>query len=127
MSNQDPNVSAAVFRDREIQTQIAAANADLQAYNLNGDTQSAAAAVQQIATLSREREDLHRLYAQYTASQEPQYQAPLTREELEALPPEKMHYGHVYEMLKGTSKHGVDDNWFRAGMAEVQRNPSRRK
>jgi hypothetical protein len=121
MSNQDPNITAAQYRAAEIDTQIAAAQADLKAYQLNQDTQSAAGAIQQIADLTAQRENLVSLYNSYVNSQQPQYQQPLSKEELEALPPEKMHYGHVYEMLKGSAKHGIDDNLFRAGMAEVRR------
>jgi hypothetical protein len=52
MSNYDPNIAAAQYRAAEIDTQIAAAQADLKAFNLNQDTASAANAVQQIADLS---------------------------------------------------------------------------
>jgi hypothetical protein len=123
MSN-DPNVRAAHYRAAEIDTQIAAANADLQAYNLNGDTQSAATAVQQIATLSREREDLHRLYNQYVQSQQPQYAPEQTKEELQAKSWDKMDWNDALQLAR-TSKYGANLNWndphVRQGYAEVLR------
>jgi hypothetical protein len=124
MSNQDPNIAAAVYRDREIQAQISACNADREAHNLNGDTQSAATCIQQIATLSREREDLHRLYAQYVQSQQPQYGPEPTQEERAARPWDRMDARDVLDMTR-TSKYAKDIDWrdpyMRAGYAEAIR------
>jgi hypothetical protein len=122
--SQDRNIAAAHYRAAEIDTQIAAANADLAAYNLNGDTASAATAVQQIATLSREREDLHRLYNQYVQSQQPVYAPQQTKEELQAKSWDKMDWNDALELAR-TSKYGSNLNWndphVRQGYAEVLR------
>jgi hypothetical protein len=120
----DPNIQAAQYRAQEIDTQIAAAQADLAAYNLNQDRASAASAVQQIATLSREREDLHRLYNQYVQSQQPQYGPEPTKEERAARPWDRMDARDVLDMTR-TSKYAKDIDWrdphMRAGYAEAIR------
>jgi hypothetical protein len=124
MANDDPNVAAAIYRDREIQAKITAANADREAHNLNGDVQSAAACIQEIATLSREREDLHRLYNQYVQSQNPPPRQEQTKEELQAKSWDKMDWNDALELAR-TSKYGSKLDWrdphVRAGYNEVLR------
>jgi hypothetical protein len=124
MSNQDPNIAAAAYRAREIETQIAAANADLQAYNLNNDVQSAAQCVQQIADLSAQRANLIQTYNQYVQSQQPVPQQPQTKEELQAKSWDKMDWNDALELAR-TSKYGSNLDWrdphVRAGYHEVLR------
>jgi hypothetical protein len=81
-------------------------------------------AIQSIADLDRQRADLMALYNQYWQSQHPPAPPEPSPEERAAKPLSHMNYGDVYEMLKN-SKYGVDDNAFRAGIAEVQRRRAR--
>jgi hypothetical protein len=117
----DPNIRAAQYRAREIETQITNAQARLAENNLYGNEQDAAACIQEIANLGAEKTNLHALYANYVASQTPPAPRQLSPEEEHAKPIQNMTYADVYRMAKNDSKLGVDDNRFREGIAEVQR------
>jgi len=83
-------------------------------YELAGD------AVQQLADIEAKKQNLISLHDQYVRSQTPVEPPEPTPEERHAKPIERMDYGDVWEMCKN-SKHGVDEDGFRAGMAEVAR------
>ena len=90
----------------------------------NGDDESARNAVQELADVEAKRASLVALHEQYRASQAPAQQPELTQEEKNALPWDKMNYGHVFE-LASASKYGVDPDAFRAGIQEVARRRAR--
>jgi len=103
-----------------IRVERSAAAADLESARANSDYDTAATAVQQIANLDAAAANLGNLYQRHVQSQQPPAPIELSAEEKAAKPVNRMDYRDVYEMAK-TSKHGVDDNAFRAGMAEVAR------
>lgn len=103
-----------------IEAERASALADLAAHRANSDYESAGNAIQQVANLDSERANLVQLYNSYVQSQTPVSPPELSAEEKAAKPVNRMDYRDVYEMAKG-SKHGVDDDAFRQGMAEVRR------
>src|SRR5262249_24851721 len=100
MAYDDPNVTAAAYRAREIEARISAAQADLAAYNLNQDTASAAQSVQEIANLSAERDNLTRLFNQYVQSQQPVYAPEQTKEELQAKSWDKMDWNDALQLAR---------------------------
>lgn len=126
MASPDFYVFAAQQRVSEIEAQRAQALADLAQYKATADYQSAAGAVQQIANLDAEWQNIANLHSQYVASQTPVEPPELTPEEKAAKPISAMDYGDVWEM-SATSKYGVDEDAFRAGMAEVARRRARRE
>jgi hypothetical protein len=81
---------------------------------------SAASEVQELADVEAKRANLTMLHEQYRASQQAPAQPELSAEERYAKPIERMNYNDVYEMA-ATSKHGVDLESFRRGIAHVQR------
>jgi hypothetical protein len=98
----------------------AQALADLAAAKANSDYDSAGLAVQELADIEAKKANVVALHEQYVRSQTPVEAPELSQEEKHAKPIERMDYADVYEMAN-TSKYGVDENLFRAGMAEVQR------
>ena len=120
MASPDFYVYAAQQRMAEIEAQRAQSLADLAQYRATNDYQSAGQAVQEIANLDAQRQALVNLHSQYVESQRVPEPPELTPEEKAAKPISAMDYGDVWEM-SATSKYGVDENLFRAGMAEVAR------
>jgi hypothetical protein len=106
-----------------LQAGRAAALADLESHKLNGDHDSAAETIQQIATIDTAMRDLNDLQNRYVQSQQPPPEP--SREERLAKPINKMTYADVYEMCKSGSKHGVDDAAFVAGIHEAARRRAR--
>jgi hypothetical protein len=117
-----------VEKGEERLAQISAARAqcvaDLEAAKARYDDDGAVSAIQSIADLDAQRTSLLSLYQQYWNSMNPPAPPEPSPEERAAKPLSRMDYGDVYEMLKH-SKYGVDDNAFRAGIAEVQRRRAR--
>ena len=111
-------------RLQQINANRAQALADLENAKANSDYESAAASVQQIANLDADRNSLMTLHRQYVESQTPIAPPELSQEEKHAKPIERMDYADVWDMAN-TSKYGVDENLFRAGMAEVARRRAR--
>jgi hypothetical protein len=108
----------------DINAQRSQAVADLEAAKVRYDSDTAADAIQRIADCDAQRANMMGLYNQYWHSQNPPQPPEPSREERMAKPLERMDYNDVYEMLKH-SKYGVDDDAFRAGIAEVQRRRAR--
>jgi hypothetical protein len=124
MAQDDFYLQAGSQRLAQIEAERAAALADLAAYKANGDRDSAAASIQQIANLDVELANLNNLYQRYQQSQNPPVPPEPTLEERRAKPWEKMDYSDVWEMSK--SKYGPpDEASFRAGIAEAQRRRAR--
>ena len=94
--------------------------ADLQRAKADADYETAGSAVQELADIEAKRQNIVALHDQYVRSQTPVEPPELTPEEKAAKPWSAMDYGDVWEM-SATSKYGVDENLFRAGMAEVAR------
>ena len=124
MASDDFYTFTARQRLQQINANRAQALADLEVCKANSDYESAAQAVQQIADLDSQRANLVALHRQYVESQTPVAPPELSQEEKHAKPIEAMNYGDVYEMAN-TSKYGVDENAFRAGIAEVARRRAR--
>lgn len=94
--------------------------ADLAAARANQDYDSAGNAVQDLANIEAQKQNLIGLHDQYVRSQQVPEPRELSAEEKAAKPVDRMDYGDVWEMAKN-SKYGVDEDAFRAGMAEVAR------
>jgi len=84
----------------------------------------AAEEVQELANIKAQRGNLVRLHEQYKASQEPPAPVELTQEQKAALPWDQMGPRDVWDMA-ATSKYGVDEAGFRAGLQEVARRRAR--
>jgi hypothetical protein len=97
--------------------------ADLATHRVNGDRESAAGCVQTLANIDAQKSNLNALYQQYAASQQPP--PPESAEMKAAKPISEMNYQDIYEWTKKNSKIGIDDDMFRAGIAEVQRRRAR--
>jgi hypothetical protein len=115
---------AASQRANIIQAETAAAQADLAAHRANGDLESAAEAVQRLANLQAEAANLSTLYSNYRRSTQPPAPAEVSQEERHARPWDRMDYSDTWAISKN-SKFGVDEDAFRAGIAEVQRRKAR--
>ena len=98
--------------------------ADLQRAKADADYETAGSAVQELADIEAKKQNIVALHDQYVRSQQVPEPPELTPEEKAARPISAMDYGDVWEM-SATSKYGVDENLFRAGMAEVARRRAR--
>jgi hypothetical protein len=92
--------------------------AHLEVAKANADDYSARASVQALADVEAKRANLVSLHQQYKASQEPVQPPELTQEEKHAKPWDRMTYADTWE-IANTSKHGVDPEAFKAGIAHV--------
>jgi hypothetical protein len=100
-------LDAAAQRANEIAAERQAALADLAAHRANGDTQSAAQSVQQLANLQAEQQNLQTLCNDYVAAQRPPSPPELSPEERAAKPWHRMDWNDVVELTK-TSKWAKD-------------------
>jgi hypothetical protein len=102
--------------------------ANLAQHKANGDLQSAAETVQCVANIEAQKNNLLALHRQYADSLNPPAPPPLSREEQQAKPWNKMDYGDALELAK-TSKYGKalshDDPAIQAGYREVAKRRSR--
>src|SRR5262249_31182788 len=99
--------------------------ANLQEAKAIGDGESADAALQQMVKISLDRQETIRMHDQYMQSQQPPPRVELTQEERNALPPERMDPIRDAYDIASTSKYGVDEDGFKAGLAYVHRNRGR--
>jgi hypothetical protein len=88
--------------------------ADLQQAKAASDYDTAGQAVQEIANIEAQKQNIVALHQQYVASQRVPQAPELSQEERHAKPADRMDWSDVYEMSQ-KSKHGVDDDAFRAG------------
>jgi len=110
---------------QRLDASAAQARADLEMAKANADYESAGVAVQTLADIEQQKQNVLNLHDQYVRSQQgPPPPPEPTQEEKAARPWDKMDYGDVWEMSQN-SKYGVDENAFRAGMAEVARRRAR--
>jgi hypothetical protein len=124
MADNDWYIEQGRARMQQISAARASAVADLEIAKSHYDDDSATIAIQTIADLDAQRANLSNLYDAYVRSAYPPAPPEPSPEERAAKPLSRMDYSDVYQMLKG-SKYGVDDNAFRAGIAEVQRRRAR--
>jgi hypothetical protein len=113
-------------RLQEIQVERADCLATLERAKLQSDYETAGQAVQQIANLDSEYNNLAGLYNRYVASQQPP--PPPTLEERRARPIHAMDWNDIVEMTR-QSKYARnirhDDPWMLAGYQEAMRRRSR--
>src|SRR5262245_10023505 len=128
MSDEDFYTASARQRLERIEAERAAAQADLVAHRSNGDYDSAGYAIQQIADLDRQRENVIGLYNRYAASHQPRQPEYLTPEERAARPIEKMDWSDAVALAR-TSRYGqslkADDANMIRGWHEAQRRRGR--
>jgi hypothetical protein len=121
-------VEAASARANQIECELAACKADLLAHKSNSDVQGAAQAVQQIANLEAEKQNLTQLYQSYVASKNPPAPPEESFEQKQAKPWDKMNWNDALDLVRGT-KLGkdltLDDPNVQAGMREVMRRRQR--
>ena len=122
MSQNDFYLSAAARRANELAAERQAHLADLAAHRANGDTVSAAQAVQALANNQAEQQNLQALCNDYVAAQQPRQPERISEEERAAKPWSRMNYDDVLEMARG-SKYAKDLTWnadMQAGYNEVR-------
>ncbi len=127
MAQDDFYLQAGSQRLAQLEAERAAALADLAAYKANGDQESAAVSIQQIANLDVELQNLNNLYWRYQASVNPPRPPQPTLDEIMAKPWDRMSHDDMYRILKapGATKHGLDDNRYAAGIVETARRRAR--
>jgi hypothetical protein len=101
----------------EVSAGRAQAVANLEAAKAAFDEDSAKIAVQEIADYDAALANLSSLYNRHIASQTPPPEP--SREELMARPMERMSHADMYKVLKGSTKYGLDDAGYMAGIREV--------
>jgi hypothetical protein len=120
MAADDFYTYSAKHRLAQISAERAQWLANLEQAKASSDYEIGAQAEQAIANIDAETRNLHALHNQYVASQTPVQPPEPTQEEIAARPISAMDYSDVWRMSQN-SKYGVDENAFRAGMAEVLR------
>jgi hypothetical protein len=126
MIKSDPYLKMANRQFRDLDAGIAQASSDLEAYRVAGDNQSARAALQQLADLSAQKQNLAALQNHYLQSRQPPPEP--TAEERAARPLDRMSWQDGLELAR-TSKYGAgiseNDPNVQAGFAEIQRRRAR--
>jgi hypothetical protein len=121
----DDYTRAANLQYNNLLAQRQRAQADLAEYKVQGDDNGMANAIQTLSDVDCALSNLSNLYSRYQQSQQPRYAPYENDQEKLAKPVDKMTWGDVYEISRN-SKYGVNDEWFRAGMNEIRRNPTKR-
>jgi hypothetical protein len=102
--------------------------ADLTAHRANGDSDSAAYVVQQIADIDAQQRNLVDLHQRHVASMQPPRQRPVSQEERAARPIQDMDWNDLVDMTrqsKFAKNIRSDDPWMVAGYYEAQRRRAR--
>jgi hypothetical protein len=126
-SDYDPVVEDAQNTLADIQAELEQAQLEYKQAARYGDEAVKRDALRRMGNLNAEYTNAAQLANQYWRSQHPPAPPPETIEQKIAKPLDRMGWGDVYEMCKRGSKYGVSDADFQAGMAEIQRNPSRNR
>jgi hypothetical protein len=113
----DPYVAAGRHRVAVIDAAISQAQADLQSHVVNNDLESMGESEQTIANLRADRQNLLNLHAEYERSRMPVPEP--SDAELQAMPVQNMTHNQWFNYLNKTTKHGVDVDGYRRGVAEV--------
>jgi hypothetical protein len=128
MAQDDFYLQAGSQRLAQIEAERAAALADLAAHKANGDRESAAQSVQQLANLDSELQNLNGLNQRYQASVNPPPPPEPSPEERAARPISRMDWSDVVEMTR-QSKYAknirLDDPNLIAGYNEAMRRRQR--
>jgi hypothetical protein len=116
---------------RQLDAELAAARADLSAFDASDDEAGAADAIARINELDIKRQNLESLYHRHVQANQPYQPPPLTDSEMQALPPDKMTLGSALEMINRTSKYTkdapltVNDPYVRHGWSIAQQRRQR--
>ena len=100
--SQDFYLNAAQQRAAELEMEISAAKTDLLTMRHNQDLQGAGEAVSRIAQLTAEQSNLRGLVEGYVQSQQPPRQPETSPEERAARPWNRMDWGDVVEVTRGS-------------------------
>jgi hypothetical protein len=100
MADNDFYLQAGQQRLLQIEAERSAALADLSAHRMNGDQDSAAQSVQQLANLDTELRNLNDLYVRYQQSQNPPAPPEPSPEERAARPTSRMDWSDVVDMTR---------------------------
>jgi hypothetical protein len=113
----DDYIEAGKRRFAVLEAARAAAVADIQAHRVNHDEEAMAEAIQTVANLDADLANLNNLYSRYIQST----QAPPEPDEatLQAMPVQNMSHNQWFNYLNKTTKHGLDVDAYRRGVAEV--------
>ncbi len=108
----------------QLNAEAAALRADIEASRVNQDHDGAGAAIQSLADIEAQRQNLLSLHQQYVASQTPPAQPEVSDAERAARPPERMGWDDVVAMTR-QSKYAKDikpdDPDLLAGYREAMR------
>jgi hypothetical protein len=96
---------AAKARSDQLEAELAAATADLQAYRRNGDSESAASTVQQLADLQAQRNNLATLWNQHVSAQRGS-QPYVSQEARHARGPSEMDTQDIADIMNGSKVGG---------------------
>jgi len=121
--NHDPYMDAYQRKLARIAAEYKQADADLARAQSEADQMLEDDAADRLVACELTTMAVNNMANRYWAAKNP----PAPPPETIAKPLDRMGWGDVYDMCKRGSKYGVDDNSFQAGMAEVQRNPSRNR
>lgn len=110
----------AAQRLKELNAAEQQCRASLMQCEASGDLAEASEFVQLLGNVRAEKQNLLNLHSQHTASKQPRYAPPLTDQEWQSRPAEKMTLEDSWR-LANSGKYGCDPLKFQEGMAEVIR------
>lgn len=124
MAYDDDLLGAAEQQMRTLQAARARIQADLAEARAYGDPAVIGQEIQALANVDQQVQALSNLADRHARSQNPPAPLPQTAEEWRVKSADKMTWDDAYHVA-AKSKHGVDMDAFKAGIAEVQRRRSR--
>jgi hypothetical protein len=124
MSQDDDLIEAAEQQFKTINAAKMRAQAHLAEYRAEGNRDGIAEQLQEIANIDTAAANLSNLYQRYHREQNPPAPPAQSAEEWRVKSAEKMDWNDAYQVA-AKSRHGVDMEAFKAGIAEVQRRRAR--
>jgi hypothetical protein len=121
--NYDPHLQAGARAWNAVLVDKSQADADYTRAFQEGDDYGMIEARRRISNCNAELRNLNADYQEYVAANTPP--PPPTEAEIQAMPVQNMTHDQWFKYLAKTTKHGVDVDGYRQGMAEVQRRRAR--
>jgi hypothetical protein len=124
MAHDDDLIAAAEQQMRTLHAARTRTQADLAEARAYGDPGTIGTEIQTLANVDQQIQALADLARRHAQAQNPPQQAPQSDQEFLSKAPERMDYNDTYR-IASKSRHGVDMDAFKAGIAEVQRRRAR--